>query len=128
MVEFKQDHLHLRSVDPEAAAKFYVDMFGALPVSRLESANSLRIVVDLGGLALFIERSPADTHRPPEPPFLGLEHIGLVVTAFEDAVAELQAKQAVFVVQPHSPRPGVKLAFIQAPDGVRVEILERTPG
>jgi catechol 2,3-dioxygenase-like lactoylglutathione lyase family enzyme len=31
MSEFRWDHLHLRSPDPEATAQYYVDVFGATP-------------------------------------------------------------------------------------------------
>ncbi|WP_158744475.1 VOC family protein [Acidisphaera sp. L21] len=127
MLQYICDHVHLRSADPVAAAKFYVDMFGAKPVSQVATPVGVRVIVDLGGLTLFIEQVPAETVRAPEPPYLGVEHIGLFVSPFDDAVAELTAKQAVFVVPPRSPRPGTKIAFVQAPDGVRVEILERTP-
>ena len=54
-----------------------------------------------------------------------MEHIGLAVTGFDTAVADLRAKGAVFTMEPWSPRPGIRIAFVQPPDGVRVEILER---
>lgn len=59
--------------------------------------------------------------------FLGglMGGIGLKVQDMNAAVAELRRKGAEFVVEPNSPRPGVKLAFMQAPDGVRIEILQR---
>ncbi len=126
MAQFKCDHVHLRSPDPEAAGRYYTDMFGATITSRMQNGNALRVVVDLGGLTLFIEQVAAATPVPPPPPFMGVEHIGLAVTGFDAAVAELRAKGAVFAVEPQSPRPGVKLAFVQAPDNVRVEILERS--
>jgi catechol 2,3-dioxygenase-like lactoylglutathione lyase family enzyme len=127
MAKFTCDHVHLRSLDPEAAAQFYVDMLGAVPVSRTPIGQFLRVVVNLGGLNLFIEQVSTSTPRPPEPPFLGVEHIGLAVTEFDATVAELVAKGVTFAIKPTSPRPGIKIAFVQAPDGVRVEILERSP-
>ena len=33
---------------------------------------------------------------------------------------------AVFTVPPRTIRPGVRIAFVQAPDNVRIELLERT--
>ncbi len=125
MAEFKCDHVHLRSLDPEAAARFYTEMFGAVPVSRMQNGNTLRVVVNLGGLALFIEQVPPGTPAPPPPPFMGVEHIGVAVTRFDAVVAELKGKGAAFAVEPRSPRPGIKIAFVQAPDNVQVEILER---
>lgn len=125
MTRFTMDHVHLRSPDPERAAGFYIEMFGAKPVDRMRNGAALRVVIDLGGVPLFIEQVPPGTAGPPAPPFLGIEHVGLRVQDMDAAVAELRAKGAEFVVEPNSPRPGVKLAFVQGPDGVRIEILQR---
>lgn len=128
MPSYRFDHVHLRSPDPAAAAGFYTAMFGATEVGRMQNGDALRVVVDLGGLTLFIEQVPPGTPRPPSPPFMGVEHVGLAVTGFDAAVAELKAKGAVFAKEPTSPRPGIQIAFVQAPDGVQVEILERAAG
>jgi catechol 2,3-dioxygenase-like lactoylglutathione lyase family enzyme len=126
MIEYKADHVHLRSLDPEAASQFYINMLGAKFVSRLETEKAFRITVNLGGLMLFIERVPSGTHGPLPPPALGVEHIGLVVTDLDAAVAELDAKGVVFSQRPISPRPGTRICFIKAPDGAQVEVLERS--
>jgi catechol 2,3-dioxygenase-like lactoylglutathione lyase family enzyme len=125
MTSFAVDHVHLRSPDPERAAGFYVEMLGGRVVGRMWNGAALRVVVDLGGLQLFIEEVPPETACPPAPPFLGLEHIGLKVQDMDAAVADLRRRGAEFAVEPHSPRPGFKMAFLQAPDGVRIEILQR---
>ena len=125
MTRFAMDHVHLRSPDPERAAGFYVEMFDAKLVGRTRNGAASRVVVDLGGLRLFIEEVPPGTASPPAPPFLGIEHIGLAVQDMDAAVAELRSKGAEFAVEPHSPRPGFRLAFVQAPDGVRIEVLQR---
>ena len=126
MATYTCDHVHLRSLDPTAAARFYVGMFGAVPRGTVAVGSAVREIVALGGLTLFIEQVPAGTGAPPAPPFLGVEHVGLAVDDLDAAVAELTAKGAVFTVLPHSPRPGLRIAFVQAPDGVRVEVLQRS--
>ena len=125
-MKFELDHVHLRSLNPEAAADFYVQMFGAVVTGRMEEGTTLRMTVELGSLRLFIDRVPQGTHGPLKPPTLGLEHLGLIVADLDAAAAELDAKGAVFTLRPTSPRPGTKIAFVQAPDGAQVEILERT--
>lgn len=125
MTDFRIDHVHLRSPDPQEAAKFYIAMFGATETSRVPVPNGIRIILDLGGLPVFIEQVPAETHRAPAAPFVGMEHLGLAVSNIDAVVAELQAKGAVFTMALHAPRPGLKIAFVQAPDGVQVEILDR---
>ncbi len=126
MTEFRCDHFHLRSLDPDKSARFYEEMFGARRVGTVDNAGKLRVIVELGGVRLFIEQVPAGTHAAPEPPYLGLEHIGLAVTGIESVVAELKRKGAAFAAELASPRPGTRTAFVRGPENVRIELIERT--
>ena len=126
MARFKSDHLHLRSPSPEAAARFYVEVLEATEVTRQKNGEALRIILDLGGLPLYIDQVPASTVSAPPAPFIGIEHIGLAVTGLDEIVAELKGKGVRFLAETSSPRPGIKITFIEGPDGVRIELLERS--
>lgn len=126
-LRYTADHLHLRSPDPEATARFYVEALQAQEKTRLETPSGLRIVLDLGGMTLFIETVPASLARPPEPPFIGIEHIGLGVTDMEAAIADLTGRGVRIVAAPKTIRPGISIAFIEGPDAVRIELIERRP-
>ena len=126
MPTYSFDHFHLRSPDPEAAAKVWTAAFGAEVKNRVPVPAGIRLVLDLCGLPLFLEQVPAGTHAPPEPPFLGVEHVGLTVKDLDAAIADLDAKGVALVSGPSSPRPGVRIAFFAMPDGVRVELIERS--
>ncbi|USQ72123.1 hypothetical protein NF552_02470 [Roseomonas mucosa] len=72
MTDFTWDHLHLRSPDPEATARYFREMFGATETGRAAQGNgALRVMLDLAGLPLFIEQVPPTTAAPPEPPSSG---------------------------------------------------------
>jgi lactoylglutathione lyase len=132
MTVFKYDHVHLRSPDPEATAQFYENMFGA-EVSRslypagTRFAGQPRITMKLGGTSFFV--APADPRTPngdpPKAPHFGLEHIGLRVENLDAAAAELKGKGAHFTMEPVTFTPGTKIAFVQAPQGVLVELIQR---
>ncbi len=124
-IAYKPDHIHLRSPDPIAAASFYVDALGAKEVASMDVRGALRIILDLGSMRLFVEQVPATMHRVPEAPFIGIEHLGLAVDDLDAAVADLRARGAIFVVEPREARPGVRIAFFEAPDRVRIELIER---
>jgi catechol 2,3-dioxygenase-like lactoylglutathione lyase family enzyme len=126
MAEYRCDHVHLRSADAEAAARFYTEMFGAQPAFRRIVDGMLRIGLDLNGLNLFIDQVPGGTPAAPPPPFIGIEHICLQVSGLDEAAAELRRKGAAFVVEPRELRPGVRYAFIDAPDGMRLELIDRS--
>ncbi len=128
MPEFRWDHLHLRSPDPLATARYYIDLFGATPVNTVAVEAGLRVIINLAGLNLFIEQVPPDTSAPPQPAHRGLEHIGLLVTDLDAVCTDLKARGAAFAVEPHAPRPGLRIAFVCAPENVRIELLERSAG
>jgi len=126
MATFTYDHMHLRSPDPEATAQFYEKMFGA-EVIRSTQMGKPRVDLNLGGVKVFIAHvQPGDkADAAPTSPYLGLDHIGLKVSGIDAAVAELKAKGAEFTMEPTSPRPGVRIAFLRGPQNVTIELVDR---
>jgi catechol 2,3-dioxygenase-like lactoylglutathione lyase family enzyme len=127
MTAFAYDHIHLRSPDAEATAQWYERMFGAEVIRSVQSDGRSRIDLNLGGVAVFIAQVPEENTvaQPPEPPYLGLEHIGLRVEGIDAVVAELKQKGAEFTVEPKTIRPGVRIAFLRGPQNVHIELLDR---
>jgi len=117
----------LRSPDAEATARWYENMFGAEIIRSVQSDGRPRLDLNLGGVAVFIAQVPAEqaVAAPPEPPYLGLEHIGLRVDGIDQVVAELKERGAEFTVEPKTIRPGVRIAFLRGPQNVHIELLDR---
>ena len=129
MSAFKYDHVHLRSPDPEETARYYEKMFGAEIIRSVQSDGRGRIDLNLGGLTVFIAKADPDkVGAPPEPPFQGLEHLGLAVHPIDEAVADLRRKGAEVTREPTTIRPGVRIAFIRGPQNVHIELLDRQAG
>lgn len=127
MANFTYDHIHLRSPDPETTAAYYERMFGA-EVIRSMADGKPRIDLKLGGADIFIAPVPAgsDVNPPPVTPYQGLDHFGLSVKNIDAVVAELKAKGAEFTMEPTDIRPGIRIAFVRGPQGVSIELLERS--
>ena len=128
MPRYTYDHIHLRTDDPEATAEYYRTMFGAEIIESVQPDGQRRIDMDINGLTIFVARvSQGEEVLPgPSDPHLGLDHYGLRVDDLDGAVAELKRLGAEFTLEPRTIRPGVKIAFVRAPDGVRIELLERS--
>jgi catechol 2,3-dioxygenase-like lactoylglutathione lyase family enzyme len=125
---YTYDHIHLRTKNPQATIEYYQKMFDATPVAYVQSNGKPRVDLDLNGLTIFIAEVPADATLPTAPPepYIGLDHLGLRVDDLDAATAELKRRGAQVIVEPRTIRPGVRIAFIQGPDDVRIELLERT--
>ena len=127
MAGFTWDHIHLRSPNPEATAAFYERMFGAEVIRTMQQGKQ-RIDLKVGGANVFIlPIVPGDkTNPPPTSPYQGLDHFGLSVTGIDAVVADLKAKGAEFTMEPNNIRPGIRIAFLRGPEGVSIELLERS--
>jgi catechol 2,3-dioxygenase-like lactoylglutathione lyase family enzyme len=117
------DHVHIRTPDPEATARWFADMLGAEIVP-----SPARIDVRLGGNSIFLTPVSAGDGINPAPvtPYQGLDHFGLAVQGLDALVADLKAKGVQFTEDVRQVRPGLRVCFIRGPHGISIELLERT--
>jgi catechol 2,3-dioxygenase-like lactoylglutathione lyase family enzyme len=102
-------------------------MFGA-EVIRSTPQGKPRIDLKLGGANIFILDVSQDSKAVAGPghPHQGLDHFGLEVKNIDAVCADLKAKGAVFTRGPETIRPGTRIAFLTGPEGVSIELLERS--
>jgi lactoylglutathione lyase len=127
MAKYTWDHIHLRTTDPEATVQWYERMLGAEVIRSMQEGKP-RIDLKLGGANIFIAPVTAGdgVNAPPTTPYQGLDHFGLTVTGIDAIAADLKAKGVVFTKEPTTVRPGVRICFIRAPEGVSIELLDRS--
>ncbi len=125
MPTYSYDHIHLRTQDPMTTAQWYNEMFGAEIIESIQTDGQPRIDLDINGLTIFIARADESATLAPEESHLGLDHFGLLVDDIEEAAADLKSKGAEFTTEPFQLRPGLKIAYVLAPENVRIELLER---
>ena len=121
------DHVHLLSEDPSAAAEWYADKLGGSIVRRMEVKGAPQVYVSFGGFIVIVRgRRPAEEASVKPGLEWGIDHFGLRVQGEFDAFcSELKAKGVSFSLEPTDFNPTTRIAFIDAPDGVSVELLNR---
>lgn len=124
-MQYVCDHVHLRSRDAVRAAAFYVETFGARETGRVGGEPVQRVILDLGGLTVFIEQASAETAPAAHTPCLGIEHLGLRVADIAAAMADLTARGVPVRTGITERSPNLRIAFVEGPDGALIEILER---
>ena len=123
---YRWDHVHLRSPDPEATAAWFERMLGAQVIRSIVEGQP-RIDLKLGGADVFIMPVGANdkVNPPPVTPSQGLDHFGLHVSGLDAVAAELKGKGAEFTMDPRTIRPGLRICFLRGPQGISIELLER---
>ena len=87
-----------------------------------------RVDMVIGGQNVFLAPVKAGdgVASPPQTPYQGLDHFGLSVTGIDAIAADLKAKGVKFTREPTTVRPGTRVCFIEGPQGVSIELLDRT--
>ena len=128
MQTYRVDHLHLISPDIEETKNWYCQVFGGKVTFEGNFKGKQVYYVDVNGFnIILIEQMPDEEPLPASIQSKeGLDHFGFAVEDLDAAAEELRAKDVKFVVEPMQVRPGLKIAYIEAPDKVRIELSERS--
>ena len=127
-MNFVYNHLHFRSEDPDAAAKFYCDNFGAVITSERPLSTTKSIQLSLNGHPLMTISGRAEGEDPvagSTDPRYGLDHFGFEVDNMDEVTAQMKANGVKFGCEPWTMPSGSTVAFIVAPDEVSVELIQR---
>lgn len=127
-MKYWYDHIHLISPDPVKTAEFYEDAFQATRVSVSERPNGGKSVeTNIKGTRILImtPRNNGQSNEDSPKKRQGLEHFGLQTDDIEKAVADLKMKNVNIVDEIREIRPGVKIAFVMAPENVLIEIVQK---
>jgi catechol 2,3-dioxygenase-like lactoylglutathione lyase family enzyme len=119
----KHEHTHFTSPEPDKTAEFYTQVLGAR-ITKEQVRNGRRIIdLELGGIPIRISNGTGADKNWKGPRY-GLHHLGLAVDNIEEFTAMLKSRGMDLVVDINQAQPGVRTAFIEAPDNVLFEIVE----
>ena len=127
---FNINHIHLKSTDPKATADWWVNAFNfTIASDTVRAAGDRFIGCDSeNGIRVNISEPMAGQTFAPGDAGLryGLEHFGIDSADLEADIARLEALGATLLDGPIEMRPTVRIAFIEVPENVRVELIERS--
>jgi predicted enzyme related to lactoylglutathione lyase len=129
MMPFRINHIHLKASDPKQTADWYVSAFNFKIVNdevRSFGDRFIRCQSEDGGMAVNISGARSgETLGPGDAnPHEGLEHFGLDTADIDADIARLEKMGAVKMEGPIQMPNGGKIAFIKAPDNVRLELIQ----
>lgn len=123
----KFNHIHIKARDPEKSAAWYGRAFGFTVKDRmvrppgdlfLTCATADGVTVMISGLKPG-DDLPAGSAKA----HLGLEHFAVDTDDFDRDLAHLISLGAPVLDGPHLTATGMRIAFIEGPDDVRIELM-----
>ncbi len=128
-MSYSFNHVHLKSSDPGKTADWYVEAFGFEIVNdenprpqgdrfiRCRTKDGIAINISGARTGELMGEGDATAHW-------GLEHFGIEVDDIEAELKRLEELGAEVLEGPTRTATGLSIAFIQAPDDVRIEVMQ----
>ena len=128
-MSYSFNHVHLKSSDPGKTADWYVEAFGFEIVNdenpRPQGDRFIRcrtkdgVAINISGARTGESMGEGDATA-----HWGLEHFGIEVDDIEAELKRLEELGAEVLEGPTRTATGLSIAFIQAPDDVRIEVMQ----
>ena len=106
--------------DVEGSVAFYTEKLGMEVMERFPTEGDQDFVFLKAGDITF-ELMPRKTMGAPE----GFHHISFKVESVDAACEELRAKGVKILAEPFDTGVGIRLAFFEGPNGLRLQLFER---
>lgn len=125
--EIRFDHVHLLAKNPARTAQWYADKLGGQICRSVEVRGAPQIYVAFGDAMIIVRgQRGGESARDKASLEWGIDHFGVRVQGDFDAFCQdLKRRDVVFSVEPRDFNPTTRIAFVEAPDGVSVELLSR---
>ena len=125
-MHYSLDHIHVRCSDVDASVAYFKKMFDGKELDRKEARGMPIITLELAGqrFAFSPKREEVDIRVQPHEPGWGVYQIGLKVESLDKALAELKERGAEISKEPFTPMDGLRIFFVNGPDGLEIEVME----
>lgn len=121
------NHAGIKTADVNRSLHFYCDILGFRKLEEVVILNKNYVFVGNDTIKIEIEeKKPADTQANMKEQS-GLYHLCFTVDDIEKTASELKEKDVKFMLPVSQFIPGRKIAFIEDPDGVIIQLIQYIP-
>jgi catechol 2,3-dioxygenase-like lactoylglutathione lyase family enzyme len=126
-MSWQYDHTHFKCSDHEKTVAFFTEHLGAREAKRWEVNGMPIVTLDIGGL--MYNFSPKRANEIPDTTTgtvrYGVYHIALKTKDLAAEVARMRSRGVKITQEIGQANPTTKFAFIEGPDGISIELLQR---
>jgi lactoylglutathione lyase len=116
-------HIHLQSANPDAALKWYQNVFGGVPDRLKGRLDGLRY----GSVWMLIDKVDEGSTLAATQG-RSIDHLGFAFPDLDAAAAEMKKKGVAFQTEPrpftNAAGQNMKISFVVGPDDVRIEVVQ----
>ena len=119
------DHVHIISQNPQESAKWFVEVLGGKRGETVHIQGAPQIYITFEGAKVIIRgKRNGENAIDKVGVEWGTDHFAFQVKSnFDEYCKDLQSKGVKFTLEPTQFNPSTLIAFIEAPDGVSIEII-----
>jgi len=123
MPDYALDHIHHETQDVDGAVEFYEKLFGATADPPFERGGATWVRVHIGDVRVMISNRECTDMELGR--YQGYDHFGFTTDDFGATLANIEAQGVSIWTGPLTQESGQRLVFIQGPDHVKIELLEK---
>jgi catechol 2,3-dioxygenase-like lactoylglutathione lyase family enzyme len=122
------DHVHLIVRDVDAAVAWFREHIGATLDQKADVQGAPQAYMRVGGgrVLLRARRSTDGEVRDKVGQQYGTDHFGIQVDDLDGMIARMKGRGVGVPVEPRMVDAKTKIAFVSGPDGVLIELLQRS--
>ncbi len=120
----KLDHVGIKVKDVDKAVEFYTKVLGFRHLETVQVLGNDYFFVGNEYTRIEIEPAMEGSHVPDINMSTGLYHMAFLVDDLDAEAARLKEHDVKFVLEPVQLRPDRKIAFIEDPDGTRIQLIQ----
>ncbi len=120
-----QDHVHLRCSDFEAALRFFMENLDAKEEGRVVSGDRVTVSLRIGGSLYKVSPNKAGRVLDSPPSHHEVYHLGFETDDLLGELAKMKARGVKVTQEPVPNSSQRQFAFVEGPDGISIELLQR---
>jgi catechol 2,3-dioxygenase-like lactoylglutathione lyase family enzyme len=126
-MSWQYDHTHFKCSDHEKTVAFFKENFGAKEVVRWEVNGMPIVTLEIGGLwyNFSLKRANETVDTSTGTVRYGVYHMAFKTKDLVSEIAKMKARGVKVTQDIGQANPTTKFAFIEGPDGISIELLQR---
>ena len=120
-----QDHVHLRCNNFEAALRFFMENLDAKEEGRVVAGERITVSLRIGGSLYKVSPKKTGGTSGPLTPHSEVYHLGFETDDLLGELGKMKARGVRVIQEPVQNTPQRPYAFVEGPDGISIELLQR---